>query len=143
MTSMDSNEERVREKNRQFYRAFESLDLETMEAVWIRDDRARCIHPGWPLMNGWSEVRDSWARIFANTQFVKFNLGEVHVTLQGNWAWVVCVENFLTLSGGGLAESKVLTTNIFVEEEDSWYLVHHHGSPLFLWEPAEQPGEVQ
>lgn len=143
MASMDGNKERVMEKNGQFYRAFESLDLETMEAVWVKDERAQCIHPGWPLMSGWEQVRDSWDRIFANTQFIKFNLGEVQVTFQGNWAWVVCVENILTLSGGGLAESKVLTTNIFVEEGDSWYLVHHHGSPLLLWEAPQQPEEVQ
>ncbi|MBI3014060.1 MAG: nuclear transport factor 2 family protein [Candidatus Tectomicrobia bacterium] len=138
-----TSEERVREANRQFYRAFESLDLEIMEKIWIKDGRAQCIHPGWPLMNGWSEVRESWSRIFANTQFIKFTIEEVHITLQGDWAWVICLENLLTLSGGGLTESKVLTTNIFIEEEGVWYLVHHHGSPLFLWGPPEQPEEVQ
>ncbi|HLC27422.1 MAG TPA: nuclear transport factor 2 family protein [bacterium] len=138
-----TSEEQVKEVNRQFYRAFESLDLEVMEKIWVKDSRAQCIHPGWPLMKGWNEVRESWSRIFSNTQFIKFTLGEVHVTLQGDWALVICLENILTLSGGGLTESTVLTTNIFIEEEGVWYLVHHHGSPLFLWGSPEQPQEVQ
>jgi hypothetical protein len=42
-----SEREAVIEANREFYRAFESLDLEKMERVWMRDAAIVCIHPGW------------------------------------------------------------------------------------------------
>src|SRR5512135_1886615 len=39
--------------NRGFYEAFQSLELERMEAVWLRDPRIICIHPGWRKLAGW------------------------------------------------------------------------------------------
>jgi len=41
-----SDRESVLAANRAFYDAFESLDAEKMEAVWLRDPRIICIHPG-------------------------------------------------------------------------------------------------
>jgi hypothetical protein len=40
-----SDRESVLAANRAFYDAFESLDAEKMEAVWLRDPRIICIHP--------------------------------------------------------------------------------------------------
>ena len=39
--------------NERFYRAFESLDIEQMAAVWVQDETAQVVHPGWTLKSGW------------------------------------------------------------------------------------------
>ena len=51
-----SEHEAVVEANRKFYRAFESLDLENMEKVWLKDRQIVCIHPGWRKLSGWGPV---------------------------------------------------------------------------------------
>ena len=63
-------EDAVRRANHEFYAAFESLDLARMEAVWAHDDMVECVQPGWDLLLGWDEVRERWARVFANTSRV-------------------------------------------------------------------------
>src|SRR5206468_1148625 len=51
----------VEEANARFYRAFEALDLAEMEKVWAHGEHVKCVHPGWPLLAGWANVRASWA----------------------------------------------------------------------------------
>ncbi|MGH7961956.1 MAG: nuclear transport factor 2 family protein, partial [Candidatus Binatia bacterium] len=36
--------------NAAFYRAFETLDIQEMEKVWLRAGHIKCVHPGWPLL---------------------------------------------------------------------------------------------
>src|SRR5260370_39739587 len=59
-----SDHEEVVEANRSFYRAFETLDVENMERVWLRDPKIVCIHPGWRTRAGWGPIMSSWAGIF-------------------------------------------------------------------------------
>jgi len=61
-----SDRESVLAANRAFYDAFESLDAEKMEAVWLRDPRIICIHPGWRKLSGWGPIMSSWERILDN-----------------------------------------------------------------------------
>ena len=48
----------VEEANARFYRAFETLDLVQMDAVWAHADHAKCVHPGWPLQIGRASCRE-------------------------------------------------------------------------------------
>ncbi len=56
--------------NAALYDAFETADLDLMEAVWIDGPGAEdviCVHPGWPPLRGRAQVLRSWAMIMANT----------------------------------------------------------------------------
>src|SRR5262245_60996244 len=86
----------VEEANSRFYRAFETLDLAEMDAVWVHTDRALCVHPGWPLIVGWPAIRDSWENIFANTTEMRFTISDARVGGGGDVAWVTCTENILS-----------------------------------------------
>ena len=99
--------------NERFYRAFESLNVEQMARVWVQDDTAQVIHPGWSIKLGWDEVRDSWAAIFANTRYMEFHLTDVHVLVSGPWARVTCVENLRSVAGGQENMGQVQATNLF------------------------------
>jgi ketosteroid isomerase-like protein len=121
----------VRRANLELYRAFESLDLARMDAAWAHEGQVTCVHPGWPLADGWPAVRRSWETIFRNTKDIRFEIRDEKIDVQGDLAWVVCVER--VRSGGG--EGRVLATNVLRRGPDGWRVVHHHGSPL----PAPQP----
>ena len=66
MSSQEETLAQVRHANERFYRAFEALDIDLMDAVWLHTERAKCVHPGWELLSGWEAVRKSWAAIFAS-----------------------------------------------------------------------------
>ena len=67
-----SDHEAVLAANRAFYAAFQSLDSEKMEALWLREQRIACIHPGWRKLSGWGPIMASWERIFDNAFEMKF-----------------------------------------------------------------------
>ncbi len=133
-----SDREEVLKANAEFYRAFETLDIENMAEVWLKEPGIICIHPGWAKLSGWAPVMESWARIFDNTFEMKFELGDMDVMISGDIAVVVVEEN-LTQSGyDGTMRSKVLATNVFEHVGQKWWLTVHHGSPV-VSPPMEEP----
>ncbi|MBI3637660.1 MAG: nuclear transport factor 2 family protein [Candidatus Rokubacteria bacterium] len=128
----------VVEANARFYRAFETLDLEQMDAVWRHADAARCVHPGWPFLTGWDAVRASWEAIFKNTVEMRFTISDVHVAGDGAVAWVTCTENILSQVRGQVSVTSVLATNVFTRAADGWRLVVHHASHVLGGAPAPE-----
>jgi ketosteroid isomerase-like protein len=96
--------------------------------VWVHDERVRCVHPGWPLLCGWEAVRDSWQRIFAHTEEMRFTLSEVNVNVAGDLGWVTCTENILSGAGDRVSVTAILATNLFERGPGGWRLLHHHAS---------------
>jgi ketosteroid isomerase-like protein len=124
-----SDEEAVRAANQGFYRAFESLELVRMDAVWAHDGLVACVHPGWPLSSGWEAVRRSWRTIFENTEAIRFEVTDEEIEVSGDLAWVLCVEWLASEVEGARGEAAVLATNVFRRVAGAWKLVHHHASP--------------
>jgi ketosteroid isomerase-like protein len=116
--------------NAAFYQAFETLDVQEMEKVWLRVSYIKCVHPGWPLLRGWGPIMASWERIFANTFGMHFTLSDVHVEVSGSLAWVVLIENLESRGYDGPSRSEILTTNLFEKRQGQWFIVHHHASPI-------------
>lgn len=127
--------------NAEFYDAFEHLDLARMEAVWLSASHVKCVHPGWGVLNGWGSVMDSWQRIFANTKSMHFDLRGVAVEVHGDVAWVVLTEVIETETDEGAGRALVQATNLFQRVDSRWWLVLHHGSPLYS--PANDSGASQ
>jgi ketosteroid isomerase-like protein len=125
---MTDNAEEIREANARFYRAFERLDLDEMDAVWAHGEHVRCVHPGWPLLSGWLAVRDSWRGIFDNTEEMRFTISDVTVVASGELGWVTCTENILSEVRGRIAVTAILATNLFERQAEGWRLIHHHAS---------------
>lgn len=125
----------VEEANARFYRAFESLDLAEMEAVWAKGEHVKCIHPGWTLLEGWEAVRASWEAIFKNTAEIRFSLTDVSVRVAADLAWVTCTENILSRVRGNISVTSILATNLFERSEGRWLMIHHHASHIVSGEP--------
>jgi len=136
-----SDRNAVVEANRAFYRAFETLDAEQMEQVWMRDARIVCIHPGWRKLSGWGPVMNSWERIFESAFEMKFQINELEVFLDGNIAVVVTEENLTQHGYDGISRSQVLATNVYERVGQKWWLVLHHGSPVM--QPPEDETPLQ
>lgn len=123
-----SDTREVEQANARFYRAFETLDLTQMDAVWSHADRVKCVHPGWPLLTGWDAVRSSWEAIFESTAEMRFTISDIRVEAAGDFAWVTCTENILSDVRGRVSVTSVLATNLFERGSDGWRIVHHHAS---------------
>lgn len=114
----------VRSANAAFYAAFEGRDLDAMSDVWEHTDRTTCVHPGWPVLQGWASVAASWFALFDGPQRLQFIVTDERVHVEGDVAWVTCNENLLEAA----TTSTVAATNVFVRVAGTWRLVHHHGS---------------
>ncbi len=107
--------------NDAFYTAFGAGDAAAMDACWSKSEPVLCTHPGWRPIQGREEVMQSWRRILANgPPSVRWSDGCVSIARGG--AFVSCIE--------WLIDGTLVATNVFVWEEGSWKLVHHHASPL-------------
>jgi len=126
MTDADA----VLEANDGFYRAFESLDIVKMAEAWLQAPDVKVVHPGWPLLSGWEPVMRSWERIFESASMMSFTIADAEATVEGDWAWVSCTENLMSVQNGQVSEGKVQATNIYKRVEGRWLLMHHHGSPV-------------
>ena len=138
--------------NAALYDAFESADLDLMEAVWLNGVHAEdviCVHPGWPALRGRGQVLRSWAMIMANTSYISFVLTDVDATVDGEVAVVTCVENILTgmpevaapmplLGSAGLSGGRMSATNVFRRTDSGWRLWVHHSSPVLSAEVNEE-----
>src|SRR5207248_1552177 len=85
--------------NLSFYRALESRDVETMSHVWLHDEAASCVHPGWHRLDGWEEIERSWQNIFANSRPWSVACEDVRIAVAGDLAWVTCVEVIVPFGG--------------------------------------------
>ena len=125
-----TNSREVLAANEAFYRAFEKKDIEAMSAVWSQGTGSLCIHPGRNALRGWKDIRSSWEGIFKNTQYIEIETDIIATEVRNDIAYVVLIEKVLQVSGGRRVTAQSIATNIFELLASSWYLVHHHGSPL-------------
>jgi ketosteroid isomerase-like protein len=127
-----SDQEAVLRANRAFYEAFESLELERMEAIWLQAPHIVCIHPGWRRLTGWGAVMNAWERIFESTFEMRFELANPDVMVSGDLAIVVVQENLTQRGYDGVTRSGVMATNVFERLGEQWLMVLHHGSPIAM-----------
>ena len=115
--------------NREFYRAFERLDIEAMRAVWLDDDSIQCVHPASERLVGRERVLGSWAAIFTATDAIRFELEDLTIESVGDFAWASAIERIRPGSSGEPL-SEAVATNLFVRRAGVWKLQLHHASPI-------------
>ena len=127
---MSDERTQVLAANEAFYRAFEKKDIEAMSAIWSQGTGSRCIHPGRDVIQGWKDIRYSWEQIFKNTNYLEIETKILTIEVRETIAYVIAIENVLQVSGSRRLKAESIATNIFERMASSWYLVHHHGSPI-------------
>jgi len=116
--------------NEQFYAALNDLDIVAMERIWAHTMSARCIHPGWDVLVGWTAIRESWQSIFSAGGALNVQAGDVQVSVHGDVAWIQCLEQIHNTGEAGDQLSVARATNLFLRQDGGWRMVLHHASPI-------------
>lgn len=116
----------VEAANHAFYEAHEARDLAAMGGIWEHSERVVCVHPGWPILRGWTAVEESWRRIFGGPGRNQFILTNVSVTVRGDVGWVTLEENLVDRG----ETHAIAATNVYERVDGRWLLLAHHGSPV-------------
>lgn len=103
--------------NDAFYLAFANQDLEAMEGIWAREIPVTCIHPGWDPLSGREEVMESWESILNNPTATHIACKNPTVRVFGEFSCVICHEV--------LDQGFLVATNLFVQEDGQWRMIHH------------------
>ena len=128
MAQVTSDIEKVTEANQRFYEALSSLDVQQMEQVWETSPRVMCAHPGWSPLTGWKAIKPSWESIFDNTSLIHVSITDVDVEVEGDCAWVTCLEDITVEAEGTTNQYGVEATNVFARNGDVWLMIHRHAA---------------
>ena len=110
-----------------FYEALEAADLEAMMEVWAEDEEVVCVHPGWPRLSGFEQIRENWAKIFASGERLKLQLS-VPVCTQGMMLAVHSLHENILVAGEKAPRPPVVTTNVYLHTASGWRMIVHHAS---------------
>ena len=110
--------------NASFYRAFSKGDYAAMSALWASRASVACLHPTSPALLGRDAVLESWRQILRQSPSFEMRCDRPVVHLAGETAFVTCYE------GNGDQPAHLAATNVFVLEDGTWRMVHHHAGPL-------------
>ena len=125
-----------------FYEALTKGDLEAMMAVWSDDDEIYCVHPHGQRVSGVEQVRESWRKIFASGQSLRFQLrGQQYVNAM--MMSVHSVYEHIAVVGETRTRAPVIATNIYMRTDRGWCMVAHHASPAPSPAPAASSDEPQ
>jgi len=128
---------------RAFYRAFATVDLAAMAAVWLHAEQARCVHPGGDLLQGYAAVMRSWGSIFGHADRPRVQY-QVVDRLGADGLSIHIVEEHIGPAGADTDLTRVLATNTYLRTEHGWQMVMHHATlPLIESPPGQGPGDVR
>ena len=107
--------------NETFYVAFSERDIQQMRSLWRKSDDILCIHPGWGALRGYNDVLESWTLILGAPEKTKITPINPIATIAGAVGSVVCLEQ--------IENNYLIATNLFLFEDKSWLMIHHHAGP--------------
>ena len=120
--------------NTAFYAAFSRRDTDAMDDLWSAAHPVSCIHPGWSILYGRTDVLKSWHGILHNPKAPQIKPRNEHVEMIGDLAVLTCIEE---LSG----PQYLVATNVFVREGSVFRLIHHQAGPANVDPQALEPSE--
>ncbi len=126
------DKEKILHVNELFYKALGTRNLELMKDIWVMDQRAGCVHPGWTILRSWENIYQSWENIFDPEDQVDINLSEINLNIKNDRAWLTCVQEMVYIKREPSMFNLSQSTNIFEKRDDKWLMVIHHASPIPL-----------
>lgn len=107
--------------NEAFYQAFRQRDLKAMEQLWALNRPVACIHPGWSALTTRDDVIRSWRGILENPESPAVVCRGAEAFPQDEVVFVLCYES--------VDRALLVATNVFIEEDGAWKIVHHQAGP--------------
>jgi ketosteroid isomerase-like protein len=116
--------------NASFYTALSLADFNLMQRLWLDTPEAVCVHPGWPPLHGWDDIRVSWQQIFENQGPLRVWPSDIQVRLYGQTAEINCLENIDMSQVRGTGILRTRATNVFRLVDGAWKMLEHHALPM-------------
>lgn len=111
-----------------FYRALNTRDLELMSQNWWQSDEAAMDNPVGGIKRGWNEIREVYARVFANPEPFWFEFFDYSYHQTPEIFYVVGRERGEYSVGGVVLPMAIRTSRLFRLVDGQWKQAHHHGS---------------
>jgi len=135
--AIETDRELILDVNSRFYKALGTRDLELMGTVFVHDERAGCTHPGWVMLEGWEAIRQSWENVFDPEDQLDIKLHNVTVDIEGDAAWVSCIQELTYIKREPIITNVSVSTNIFEKNESGWRMIIHQASPVPIFTQEE------
>lgn len=127
-----SEKKEILKVNEDFYHALATRNLETMKKVWLMNEKAGCVHPGWAIMRNWEAIMQSWKSIFNPEDQVDIKLSDLSVEISGDMAWITCVQEMVYIKRDPVTFNISQSTNVFKKDSGRWVMLLHHASPIIV-----------
>jgi len=124
------DKEQILTINELFYKALGTRDLELMKEIWVQDERAGCVHPGWTILRSWENIFQSWENVFDPRDQVDINLSHINLSINKTHAWLTCVQEMVYIKREPSTFNLSQSTNVFEKNENGWLMILHHASPI-------------
>jgi ketosteroid isomerase-like protein len=112
----------------QFYRAFNSGDLELMSENWAQSDEIAMDNPVGGIKRGWPEIKAVYERIFNGPAVVYVEFYDYAISETAGMFFAAGRERGALRVGGEELSLAIRTSRIFRKIDGRWRQVHHHGS---------------
>jgi hypothetical protein len=114
-----------------FYRAFNGRDLTGMRQVWA--DGGGGLEPSMSnpiggLRRGWSDIAAGYQSLFESSARVTVEFHDYTTQERGGWCLFVGRERGWCVTADSRLELAIRTSRLFMQIEDRWRQIHHHGS---------------
>ncbi|MFK0164464.1 YybH family protein [Rhizobium sp. NPDC090279] len=116
-----------------FYRAFNTGDLDSLAANWADGDTPSMDNPIGGIRRGWPSIRAGYAKLFSGKATIQVAFHDFTGQGGSDWHLFVGREKGTCTTVDGSIELRIRTTRWFTRINGVWRQLHHHGS---IEEPA-------
>ena len=111
-----------------FYKAFNSQNMELMQNNWLQTEDASMSNPLGGVKRGWQEIQKVYEKIFYGNGkvYVEYYDFSIHQT-ENQFLAVGKERGTLTINNETISLA-IRTTRVYQLHENRWQQLHHHGS---------------
>lgn len=112
----------------EFYRAFNSRDLQLMEANWAGEE-ATLFHELGGVRRGWAEIRELYEQtLLSSPAGVLMTFQDYTINRTTDSFIATGLERGLLRTQADVLDFRIRATRLFVWRNGRWRQIHHHGS---------------
>lgn len=112
----------------EFYRAFNTQDLDLMSYNWENSDEVSMSNPLGGVKRGWNEIRQVYSNIFHGKAKVYVEFYDYSIHQAGNMFCAVGRERGYFQGDKKKMDIAIRTSRIYRMDGEQWRQIHHHGS---------------
>ncbi len=112
----------------EFYRAFNTGDLELMASNWGRDEESSMSNPLGGVKRGWNSIQSVYERIFGGGTKIYVEFYDYSIHQSSEMFIAVGRERGYVQQGNNKIDLAIRTSRTYRIKGDRWQQLHHHGS---------------